>query len=428
MVGIDIHSEPGIIKVNQRLTKESGTTVTDFVTTMVPCSDGNTYMFGTGGNIYKRDSSWTYTLLATIGAIYGAAEYDGYIYYATSTTLGRWQIGTSWSTRTDSWQTFTNTTTYRPMHALNLVLYIGNGYLVDQVRKGVFTASAVDLEKQYTITCLWEIGLDLAIWTTVANNVSKTRIFRWNGWSQYCQTSDEIPEVGINAFIATDNYVLVSAGKKGNLYTYNGETLERFKRIPGNWAGTNTIAVSTDASSNLNGLPIFWISYDNGTIPTVGVYSLGSYSNNYPSVLNLEYTLSNENITTANIGSIKVVGNDVLVSWKTGSSYGIDKIDTTLKRDGAYITTRQVNVNREERKANFLATAAYRTLPIGTSLELQASVNNAAFVTLPSIVDAIRKTVYTQNSFPAGSSVVFKLIFRTTANLAPEVESFKITL
>jgi hypothetical protein len=57
MVGIDIHSEPGIIKVNQRLTKESGTTVTDFVTTMVPCSDGNTYMFGTGGNIYKRDSS-----------------------------------------------------------------------------------------------------------------------------------------------------------------------------------------------------------------------------------------------------------------------------------------------------------------------------------------------------------------------------------
>jgi hypothetical protein len=125
--------EPGIIKVNQRLSKESSTIVTDFVQTMVPCSDGSTYMFGTGGNIYKRDSSGTYTLLATIGAIYGAAEFEGYIYYATSTKLGRWQIGTAWSTRTDEWATLTKTTTYRPMRSLNLVLYIGNGNLIAQV-------------------------------------------------------------------------------------------------------------------------------------------------------------------------------------------------------------------------------------------------------------------------------------------------------
>lgn len=251
MVGLDIHSEPGIIKVNQKLVKESGTTVVDFAKTIVPCSDGNTYMFGDAGNVYKRTSGGTYTVEATVsGAIYGAIEFAGYIYYARSGYLGRWQIGTAWSGRNDTYGTFTNGSTYHPMHIQNIVLYVGDKNLVAQVEGGVFTANALDLETQYSITSLGEIGTDLLIGTYTSDNVSKTRIFRWNTWSTSFTSSDAIPETGINSFLSTDNFVLVQAGSKGNLYAYNGESLERFKRIPNDWSGTNSAKVHADASDN----------------------------------------------------------------------------------------------------------------------------------------------------------------------------------
>ena len=39
-VGCDIHSTPGVLKVNQKLTKESGTTVTDFIKCKLQGTDG----------------------------------------------------------------------------------------------------------------------------------------------------------------------------------------------------------------------------------------------------------------------------------------------------------------------------------------------------------------------------------------------------
>lgn len=79
MVGCNIHEEPGIIKVNQKLAKESGSIVTDLVKTIVHASDGNTYLFSSGptGRIYKRTPGGVYSLLATDpnGGIKDAVEF-----------------------------------------------------------------------------------------------------------------------------------------------------------------------------------------------------------------------------------------------------------------------------------------------------------------------------------------------------------------
>ena len=132
MEGLDIHSEPGIIKANQALTKESGTTVDDFVKVFVPCSDGNTYLFGsTNGKIWKRTSSGVYSLEATAApsaggvGIMDAYEYQGYIYYSMESRLGRVAVGspTSWSGRDDDWATFTNTDAdFHPIKEVNQVM------------------------------------------------------------------------------------------------------------------------------------------------------------------------------------------------------------------------------------------------------------------------------------------------------------------
>lgn len=110
MVGWDLHSKPGLLQVNQKLSKESASVIDEFVGAMVVASDGNTYEFSRdSGKIWKRDSGGTHTLVHTTtpdkgeAKCLGAEEYNGYIYWATEKRLHRIPIsGTSnWGTNAE---------------------------------------------------------------------------------------------------------------------------------------------------------------------------------------------------------------------------------------------------------------------------------------------------------------------------------------
>lgn len=330
MVGLDIHSEPGIIKVNQKLTKASGILIDDIIKCIVPCSDGKTYFFGaTNGKIWERSAAGVYAYVATVApaaggvGIFDAREYQGYIYYAMQSRLGRVAVGapTDWTTRSDSWSTFTNTDVeFHPMTEQNQVLYIGDKHYVAQVDAGVFSANALDLAVPLRIKALGKIATDLLVGIfTDAYRVS-TQIFRWITWQDSFSGSDEVPEMGINAFIATDNYVLVNAGRKGNMYLYNGAALERFKRVPGVWSGTAQAMVHPNATANLYGIPLFGLSNVSGNPAKQGIYSLGGYDRNYPAVLNLEWLISTGGYSGIDIGVVELIGDELIVSWKQGTT------------------------------------------------------------------------------------------------------------
>ena len=327
IVGLDIHSEPGIVKVNQKLSKESGGTVDDIVKSILPCSDGNTYLFGsTNGKIWKRTSAGSYSLEATASPAAGtvgiidAYEYQGYIYYSMQSRLGRVAVGapTDWTTRSDSWSTFGNTDAdFHPMKEVNQVLYIGDAQDLAQVDAGVFSASALDFASPYRVKSLGQILTDILVGSFVNTYRVLTQIFRWNTWStDSFQSSDEIPEIGINCFLKTDNFVLVNAGRKGNLYFYNGVQLDQFKRIPGDWSGANEAQIHPNATCNMYGIPLFGLSNISGNPAKQGIYSLGGYDRNYPKVLNLEWFISTGRYAGIDIGAIELVGTALLVSWK----------------------------------------------------------------------------------------------------------------
>ena len=95
-VGLDLHSEPGLLKVHQKLTKNSGTTVTEFCRVKVACSNGYSFWFSyTSGKIWARTSAgvWSlaYTTVPAAGSAgcLGAIEYNGYVYWATQSRLHR---------------------------------------------------------------------------------------------------------------------------------------------------------------------------------------------------------------------------------------------------------------------------------------------------------------------------------------------------
>jgi len=326
MVGCDIHSEPGFLKVNQKLTEESSGVIDDLVKAIVPCSDGLTYLFGsTNGKVWSRTSAGVYALETTAAPAAGAVgvleakEYQGYIYYAMQSRLGRVAVGspTSWAGNDDDWATFTNTDVdFHPMREVNQVLYIGDAEFVAQVDAGVFSAEALDIKTPLRVKALGTVLTDLVLGTFVATIRVATEILRWNTWSGSFSVADQIPESGINAFLATDNYVLVNAGRKGNIYSYDGGNLNTFKRIPGSWSGSATALVHPNATVNMFGLPLFGVSNVSGNPATQGIYSLGSYDRNYPEVLNLEWLISRGSSSNIDIGALAIADTDLLVSWK----------------------------------------------------------------------------------------------------------------
>lgn len=441
-VGFNIHSEPGILKNNQKLTKESESTIDDLCKTILVCSDGNTYLFGsTNGKVWKRTSAGVYSLVATISPEAGSAgvldayEYRGYIYYCTQNRLGRVIVGdpTDWSGRSDNFSVFTNgNASYHPIKEVNQVMYIGDGNLLAQVDDGVFTADALDIKEPLIIKSLGKISTDILLGTYVNDNIIKSEILRWNTWSESFSVADEIPETGVNSFLDIDNYVLASAGDKGNLYYYNGTQLENYKRIKGDWTGSNKATVYQQATCNYFGLPFFGLSNTSGNPTNLGLYSMGGYDRNYPKVLNLENVISTGNKENIEIGAVKLVGDTLLVSWKDTNdttTYGIDKIDSTAKVSSAYISTRVINVSRSENKL-FTCNVGYRSLPSGSSIKIYYKVNYASSWTeMDTTTDTIRNIITAKYKFPEASTLEVKIesnASSTSVNESPEIDIIEI--
>lgn len=186
-VGLDIHSEAGLIKCNQALVKDSSTVVDEFCRARVSCSNGSTYFFGESGGIFERESNGTWTDRGTAAPaagsakILGAEEYQGYIYYFMQSRVGRIAVpsaGGSWAGRNDSWETFTNTDAdFHPSAIVNEVLYIGDKNYVAQVDGTTFSANALDLKTPLRISALGKHAPTFSSVPTSPRTFAKHRFF-----------------------------------------------------------------------------------------------------------------------------------------------------------------------------------------------------------------------------------------------------------
>lgn len=274
IVGMDLHSIPGVLQVAQKMTNDAPGIVDEFVKCQVTSSNGYTYHFSsTSGKIWQRDpdGNWIliYTTAPTDGeaGCLGAYEYQGIIYWATEMYLHRITAAgntdeTSWESNVEAnWAEFNITDPqFHPMIEQNGVLYIGDGCLLAQVDAGVYSPDALDIVTPLRIKCLGKIGTDVLLGTYVNDHVNKSQIIRWDTYSVSFNSTDEVEEVGINAFIPGDNVVYVQAGIQGNIYVYNGEQLILYKRIPGKYDTDNYARMHPNASANFNGKILMGLS------------------------------------------------------------------------------------------------------------------------------------------------------------------------
>jgi len=351
MCGFDIHSTPGLLRVNQKMTKDSGIIIDEYCKVGIECSNGIKYWFSSVSGKIWQDKVGVYTLVYTTIPTGNSAvctdvyEYQGYLYWATEKYLHRIAIAssdgsTAWTANAaPNWATFTNGTTVgHAMVEINMVLYIADKYYVAQVDTNTFSANALDISSNYVITALGKMSTYLLVGGSIPN-VNMSEIFSWNTYSTTFQSSDTVPERTINSFIYADNYIYVNAGSSGSIYAYNGTQLQFYKRIPGTYSSTRTCLINPNASGMYKGsIPIFGVSNGVGDACDEGIWSLGRYSLNYPVVFNMEFPTSNVDsdgyniLTGIEIGAILVSGVDIYASWKRSSTI------TTTIADPAVVT------------------------------------------------------------------------------------------
>lgn len=355
-----------------------------------------------------------------------ATEFDGYVYWTTKNRLQRVAIAdvddfsdvSPWS-----FDAFTNgDATYHPMIVQNASLFIGDQTTLAQVDTNhvFYPTTSFNVPDDERIMSIERFDIDVIVGTSYGQYA---RILRWDTVSDSWNSEDYVFENGITAFIRDDNYVYAYAGNQGRLYFYNGEKLERFTRIRGDWNASNTALVHSYSVGYYNGIPVFGLSTVAGTPCKMGVYTLGSFSPSYPIALDLAYPLGNT-YDTVEFGAIIINGNDMYVA----TDDGVYAVDHTAKYEYAHFETRQIPA--EDRRSTVTHyRAGYVSKPANTGVTFKYRDKYASsFTTLTTVDDIKREEERAELSVPDITSLQLRLDFTVSGNNGPQYEVDSISI
>lgn len=337
--GLDIHGEENTLKCNQKLKKDSGTIVTDLILFFVAGSDGNLYGFGDTGKIYRRTAAGNWSVVYTDpdGKILGAAEYEhkvGAVYtphlcWATQTKLKRHKIGGNWTTDVQTVGTFASGEAgdWHTMRMAVGVLMICDGHYIAMLDyEGNFNNKALDIIPGNKAVCLLDMSNQVIIGSVEKARSKQGWLWTWNKIEPSWIAKKSVGEKGVNAMAFIEQGILIQAGTEGVLKYWDLSNLVPLKRIPGGGY------VNPGGATEFKGLAHFGI---NGSTKS-GIYSYGRTDKNDVYSLNLEYIPSHGKLSGVEIGAMTVYDGNIFVSWKDGTTYGVDTIDSANKANGIY--------------------------------------------------------------------------------------------
>jgi len=374
----EIHAENGTMQCQFALVSDS--TTPNEASVQATAADGTVYFFSTtSGKTWKRTTAGTFSLVNTnangahISAFYSASLNK--ILYTTTSKLG--YVVTSTDTFTDSFGTFSNGSAYHPMADVNLTVFIGDGKYIATVSQALaFSANGLDIPAQRSVTCMKGERNWLLFGDILGTNISLSTAYLWDTYSSSWSTDDDVYEIGINCFIASDNLTYAQCGTEGKIYYWSGERMIYYDQI-----ASVTTSVGQEKATVLKGRPLLAVGSS--------VYSLYKTSRNANDVLCHEYTGS------ATITSIGVTGAQLLAHVGTGAM----KIDTN--RATAKVTTPL---------AFSPATGIevmYEALN-GCTLGLETNVNGAGWVSETGFKDdSINMKYYLENGVTYAGSIKF---------------------
>ncbi len=369
--GLDIRTGENVLKCQQKLKKDSSTTVTDLVLAFVVASDAKIYAFGDSGKIYRKSSgTWSLAYTDADGRISGAVEYKStsgtYLMYATQTKLKKILLSSAgsgtWSTPTTV-GTFTNGIAgdfHTMRDAIGTVIINDGDTLALYDYEDAFNNAALRMPTGTKGRCIKD--RKSYVYVGDKNNVlKKGTLIEWDRLADSWLDKEEAKGWGINAMEWFEAGALMQVGNNGQLKYFNLSTITPFRRIP------DTGLANPEAICTYN--EVVHIGMTGGTRD--GVYSVGRLDNNDPISVALEYVPSHGKITGCEIGALTQDGTDLYVSWKDGSTYGIDVVDNSNKAVGIYESLR-MNMSRPQvDKLVEYIKLTILDMPAGTSVKVE---------------------------------------------------------
>lgn len=414
---LNIHKKKkNTISANQKLKKISSSVVVDLIIKIVPVNSTTSYAFGDAGNVYKIVNDTVSKIYTdSNGAILSAGFFYGYLYWTTATKLGRCiETSADWSIdAVPNYQTLNNTT----YHQIFIVpksdlMCIGNQrYVATLSSAGVFNNQALDLFYGWEVRTLTLKKPKLLIG---AKNSQQAELFTWDLSSASYEPVEGWQEKDIDAFLKGLGATYIFTPEM--LYWFSGGNLSQAKELP--------TQVGLGAIDLWNSKMLFGCAN--------GVYSYASRNKNYPVVLNLEYTpspitIANYDTKSITIGAVLGNGNNLYVSWKDGTGYGLDNIDTANKAEAVYESL-EFSGGIDNDKLFRIIKIITEALPTGSSVKIFYKVNGGSW-TLASRQDGadLFNTAGGTKSIHSleGQGEIFEIRIEIypTANNSPEIKS-----
>jgi len=333
---LDIRKKVDSLSCQQALASEGSGVVDDLILFFVQplfSKDVNLYGFSYT-DIYKRTPLGAWSVVHTAAEnIDGAAEWHDntgktYLYWTTGTELHRKELpgASDWSDvdAGADWPKTNLTTGWHTMKQANGALMICNDqYLAMVGYDNSYTNQALDLVKGRDAISLVEYDGNVLVGTAKDNYEDSAELYLWEQTALSWIRKKEVSARGVNSINVNNGMILVQAGTAGQLFQTDLVNSLQITSFPG---GGQTFP---DATLNSENLSLFGV-YGNGTGNT-GIYSYGRKNKNHPMVLNLDYQLD-----CTYIGSVAKVGSTLLFSYKSGSTYGVKKVDTSAKATAVY--------------------------------------------------------------------------------------------
>lgn len=405
------------------------TIFSDLIRFFVKCSDGYTYGFGNTGCIYRRDSSafWQRVYKDPDGAIKGAEEAPAsgnktYLAWCTDTKLKKKAIpGLS------NWNDVTTVSTNLSSQDWHTMKQVGGA---TKIANGSWIAM-LGYDESYT-----NEALDL-----IPGNIAKTLIER-NGRVIIGTYKTGYPTKGINGAIDAEVQI-AQIGNDGNIYYANGANSVAIKTLPGGgyinpggianerddinffeWEETALSWIDKQSVGNMSLMAVYGATTGKG-----GVYTYGRKNKNHPIVLNLEYLLDADEL-----GAIVCVNGVTLVSYRSGSDFGVKAVDSHIKATGTY---EGLDFRAPVKKPSNItvwntAELFMKPLPNGCSVSMYYRVNKTG-----DFVRAYTASGGTSYNTALGDKAVFrigeegeifepKVILTPIGNFTPEIHRIRI--
>ena len=438
---LDIISEPSNLKLNLKTTKDSSTTVVDLIKWFVSGRphDTNLYSVGDAGNIYQRTSAGSWSVIRTVTNCKGQGleVFSDYLYYTQNTQIGRYGLLSGTPGFTDAWQTgLTDTSAtgkqFAPIKAFAAGLAVGHGNIVSWWDGTVWTLTRLTLPTGFNIRSFDVIDEYLVISAWKGSTITTSEqgmAFFWDGTATTYNFVIPIPDGGMQAVINSRNRLLSIVNTDGTIYL-NYQPFQKVHKIPF-LTNAKYVDIYPGAITNWRGSTFIGVAaVTDSTDVMQGVYQWGAKSDKYNEVLNLAYTPSHglTSVTTISIGALKGIGNELFISWKSTSTYGVDVVSTSANpfASGTYQSL-IFDDNRplQEKQATTLV-VKHKALVSGESIQLGYKTNRASSYTTGTANSTVGSKV-TKLNLPAGDArfyeFQFEIILATSGSSSPTVTS-----